>query len=435
MAKTPDSPFIDPCACDEFNRLSRREFLARSTAAAAVLTSPAWLPRVTYAQSDSSRDTIVCVFLRGGMDGLSVVVPYGEASYYTMRPTINVPRPDSSSATRAIDLNGFFGFAPGMGALLPAYQAGHLLAIHATGSIDPTRSHFDAQHFMEIGAPGSTSLDTGWLGRHLASRPPAKLDATLRALSMTFGMSETLAGGPKTLPIPDPANFGLSGTSSTRTSRLNWLTSAYATETDPLKAAAQSTQQTISTLSALNINAYVPAGGAVYPNNSFARAMRSSAALIRGDIGVEAIQIDLSGWDTHSAQGPTTGGMNTTMRTLADALAAFHNDLEAAGRLNRVTVVVMSEFGRKAAENGSQGTDHGHGNCMFVMGGGVNGNQVMTAWPGMGAGQLYQNQDLHVTIDHRDILAEIVARRLGNTDLAYVFPNFTPTVRNAVRVG
>jgi uncharacterized protein (DUF1501 family) len=155
--------------------------------------------------------------------------------------------------------------------------------------------------------------------------------------------------------------------------------------------------------------------------------------MIRGDIGVEAVQIDYGGWDTHSAQGPLTGGMATTMRSFADALAAFHADMEGASRLGRVTVVATSEFGRQAKENGSQGTDHGHGNCMFVLGGGTNGGQVMSAWPGLNAGQLYQNQDLQVTIDHRDILAEIVSRRLGNSRLDLVFPGFVPTPRNAVR--
>jgi len=424
----------DPCACHEYNTLTRRRFLRRGTAAAMAIATPAWLPRVAYAQSDnSSRDVIVCIFLRGGMDGLTVVPPYGENAYYTLRPNLAIPRPDSASTNRALDLNGFFGFAPAMGGLLPAYLAGHLLIVHATGSIDPTRSHFDAQHYMEIGMPGSSSLDTGWLGRHLASRPPMKPSAPLRALAMTFGLTETLAGAPQTLPIPDPANFGLNGTTATRTQRLSWLNTAYAAETDPLRAAALNTQQTINTLSALNINGYQPAGGAVYPNTSIARALRSTAALIRGDIGVEAVQVDYSGWDTHSAQGPLTGGMATTMRNLADAVAAFHADLDGANVLRRVTLVAMSEFGRKAQENGSQGTDHGHGNCLLVLGGGTNGGQVLADWPGMAGGQLYQNQDLQITIDHRDILWEIVTKRLGNLNLDYVFPNFSPTNRNALR--
>ena len=423
----------DCIACPEYNDLSRRAFIARTTAAAAVLAAPAWLPRVTYAQSeDTTRDVIVSIFLRGGADGMSLVVPYAENAYYTLRPTIAIPRPDSSSTNKVADLNGFFGLAPSMASLLPAYRAGQLLIVHATGSTDPTRSHFDAQAFMEIGIPGERGIETGWLGRHLASKPPMKPNAALRALAFNYGLPLMLAGGPDTLPIPDPSNFGIAGTSSTRAARLNWLSAAFAGQPDPLKTSAQNTQRTITQLSAINIGAYAPAGGAVYPSGSFASALRSTAALIRADVGVEAVQIDVGGWDTHSAQGPVTGGMANTMRGLADALAAFHADMVGASRIGRLTVVTMSEFGRKAQENGSQGTDHGHGNVMLVMGGSVAGGQVMTIWPGLQPTQLYQQQDLQVTIDYRDILAEIVTRRLGNNQLDVVFPGYTPTFRGAV---
>jgi uncharacterized protein (DUF1501 family) len=420
-------------ACAEYNELSRREFLARSTAAAVIVAAPAWLPRVTYAQTeDTTRDVIVSIFLRGGADGLTLVPPHAENAYYSMRPTIAVPRPDSTSANRALDLNGFFGLPPAMASLLPAFQAGNLLIVHATGSTDPTRSHFDAQAFMEIGIPGDRSVATGWLGRHLATKPPMKPNAALRALAFNYGLPLMLAGAPDTLPIPNPANFGLSGTSSTRTARLAWLGTAFGSQADPLRTSALNTERTITQLSAIGISSYQPAGGAVYPTGSFGTAMRSTGALIRADVGVEAVQIDVGGWDTHNAQGPLTGGMAATMRSLADAIAAFHVDMTAADRLRRITLVVMSEFGRKAAENGSQGTDHGHGNVMFLMGGSVVGGQVMSIWPGLSTAQLYQQQDLQVTIDYRDILAEIVSRRLGNTQLDLVFPGYTPTFRNAV---
>jgi uncharacterized protein (DUF1501 family) len=429
MSKHP----TDCNACAEYNDLSRRDFLARSTAAAIVAATPAWLPQVTYAQTeDTTRDVIVSLFLRGGADGLSMVVPYGESAYYTARPTIAVPRPDDASPNRALDLNGFFGLPPAMASLLPAYRAGQLLIIHATGSTDPTRSHFDAQAFMEIGVPGQREVETGWLGRHLATKPPMKPNAALRALAFNYGLPLMLAGGPDTLPIPDPGNFGLAGTSSTRTQRLNWLATAFASQPDPFKTSAINTQRTITQLSAIGISSYQPAGGAVYPTSSFGNALRSTAALIRADVGVEAVHIDIGGWDTHSAQSPLTGSMAGTMRTLADAIAAFHADMVGASRLGRLTLVAMSEFGRNVRENGSQGTDHGHGNVMFVLGGSAVGGQVMTAWPGLSAGQLYQQQDLQVTIDYRDILAEIVSRRLGNTQLDVVFPGFVPTFRGAV---
>ena len=414
----------DDCqACDEYRQLSRREFVSRTTATAVALSVPAWLPRVTYAQTASDRDILVSIFLRGGADGLSLVAPWGEASYFSLRPTLAIP------ANPALALDGFFGLPPAMAPLLPAYQSGQLLVVHATGSTDPSRSHFDAQFFMEIGKPGDLNVVTGWLGRHLASRPPMRVDAALRGLGFAFGLPQTLVGGPDTLPIPDPANFGLSGNSSSRTQRLAWLGSAYQPERDPLRTAALNTQRTINTLSALNINGYVPAGGAVYPGGSFGAALRSTAALIRADMGVEAVQIDLGGWDTHSAQGPINGGMSVTMGQLAQALAAFHADMNGANRMGNVSVIAVSEFGRVARENASQGTDHGHGNVMLVMGGAVRGGRVMSIWPGLAAGQLYQNQDLQVTIDYRDILSELVLRRLGNTNLDLVFPGFTPTLR------
>ncbi len=424
----------DRHACTEYNELSRRAFITKATASALALSAPAWLPQVTYAQSDSStRDVIVSIFLRGGADGLTLVPPFGESAYYTLRPTLAIPRPDSTATNRALNLDGFFGLPPAMAALLPAYTAGHLLIVHATGSTDPTRSHFDAQNYMEVGVPGSASLASGWLGRHLASRPPIRADAALRAVGFSFGLPLALAGGPDTLPIPDPANFGLSGSSSTRTARLNWLGAAYGAERDPLKTAALNTQRTITTLSQLNISGYVPAGAAVYPtNNSLATALRSTAALIRADVGIEAVQMDVNGWDTHASQGPLTGGMATTMRNMAEALAAFHADMVGADRIRRVTLVAMSEFGRVARENASAGTDHGHGNCMFVIGGTTSGGRVLSLWPGLNAGQLYQNQDLQVTIDYRDILSEILQKRLGNDRLSLVFPDFTPTFRGVV---
>jgi uncharacterized protein (DUF1501 family) len=285
---------------------------------------------------------------------------------------------------------------------------------------------------MEIGIPGQRTVETGWLGRHLATKPPMKPDAALRALAFNYGLPLTLAGGPECLPIPDPGNFGIAGTSSTRTQRLNWLATAFASQPDPLRTSALNTQRTISQLSAIGISSYQPAGGAVYPTSSFGNALRSTAALIRADVGVEAVQIDIGGWDTHSGQGPLTGSMAGTMRMLADAIAAFHADMSGASRLGRLTLVAMSEFGRNVRENGSQGTDHGHGNVMFVLGGSASGGRVLTHWPGLAPEQQYQQQDLQITIDYRDILAEIVSRRLGNQQLDLVFPGFIPTFRGAV---
>src|SRR5688500_11857900 len=277
-----------------------------AAAAAGAAAFPMWLPRVVLAESYSStRDVIVSVFQRGGADGLTLCVPFGDPAYYTARPTIAIPRPDAANtATRGIALDDFFALPQGMAGLYPAYLATDLLFVHATGQLNNSRSHFDAQRFMEVGKPVDPNLVTGWLGRHLASIPPLDPDAPLRALGISAGLQKTLVGGPKTLPISDPANFGIGGTASTTAARLAALRDDYLVASEPLKSAALDALNTVALLQSVNINGYVPANGAVYPNNGFGRALRSIAALIKADVGIEAAQVDIGNWDTHSAQDP-----------------------------------------------------------------------------------------------------------------------------------
>ena len=420
-------------ACPEYVELSRRGFLGVGASAAILASAPAWLPRVAVAKDyrSAQRDVVVSIFLRGAADGMSLCVPYGDAAYYTARPTIAVARPDSGLANRAIDLNGFFGLPPGMAGLIPAYQEGNLLILHATGSIDPSRSHFDAQRFMELGKARDLAVNTGWLGRHILSTAPASPGSVLRALGITSGLQLTLSGGPQTLPIPDLDKFGLDGSSTTAAARQTALTDMYSLVADPLKAAAQTTAATITLLNTIDFAGYIPNAGSVYPATGFGTALKSSAALIKAQVGVEAIAIDLGGWDTHTVQGTQTGYMATLMAQLANTLAAFHNDVIRGGGPG-VTVVVMSEFGRQLVENGSQGTDHGHGNTMFVMGKCIAGGRVLANWPGLTVDKLFEGRDLQVTIDYRDVLAGIASKRLGTTDLNFVFPSFTPTDRGVV---
>lgn len=424
--------------CEEYNGLSRRKFLSGSAkAGAAMALMPAWLPRVALAQepTSSSRDIIVSVFLRGGMDGMSVCVPYGDPYYYKIRPTIAIPAPTSKSQNKAIDLNGFFGVNAGFAPLIDAYKAGHLLFVHATGGVpnDWSRSHFDAQRWMELGKPADASVFTGWLGRHLATSTPLSAKAPLRAIALTDGLPVTLAGGPESLPIPDPSNFGYEGQWTNIKELALHIQAAYAQTLNPVATAAATTQQTLSLLNSINFNGYVPAGKAVYPNSDFGNALQATAALIRANIGVEAIHIDVGGWDTHSAEGPINGYMAGLVADVGSSLAAFHQDLEAANHLN-FTLVAMSEFGRTAAENASQGTDHGTANAMFLMGGKVAGNRVLAKWPGLAPTEQYQGQDLQITIDYRDILAEIIAVRLLNqANLSTIFPGYTPTFHGVVR--
>jgi uncharacterized protein (DUF1501 family) len=291
---------------------------------------------------------------------------------------------------------------------------------------DGTRSHFDAMHFMEVGKARDPLLATGWLGRHLFHTAPPGTDPVLRAVGMAPALQRTLAGSPLALPIPDPAAFQLPGDENSADARLAAMLAMYSGTDEPLKSSAAKTSETIALLERLNIDAYAPGGGAVYPESEIGLALRSSAALIRGDVGVEAIAVDLGGWDTHEEQGALDGGMAALMGGLAEALAAFHADI-IAGSEHRVTLVVMSEFGRMVDENLSKGTDHGHGGIMMVLGGAVQGGRVLADWPGLAVEQRFEGQDLAVTIDYRDILYEIAERRLATAVPALVFPDLVHT--------
>lgn len=420
--------------CPEYAELSRRGFLAASGLAAAAVAAPAWLPRVAFAKDyrSSMRDVIISIYLRGASDGLTMCVPYADDAYYSLRPTLAVARPDSAATDKATDLDGFFGLPPAMLPLLPAYQAQRLAIIHACGSTDPSRSHFDAQRFMEVGKPDDPSLLTGWLGRHIANIPPLDPSAVLRGVGLSTGLARTLVGAPDTLPIANLSGFNLAGAQTSRTARRMVIDNMYNGTVDPLKAAGLTTLQTIDTLANISFSTYQPSGGANYGTSSFGNGLKSVAALLKAQVGVEAVAIDVNGWDTHTNQGNISGTMATLMATVAQVLAAFDTDMTAGSTQPSYIAVVMSEFGRRAAENGSSGTDHGHGNCMLALGSAVQGGRVVSQWPGLAPGQLYQGLDLDVTTDYRDILAEICARRLGAPDLSVIFPDYTPAFRNIV---
>jgi uncharacterized protein (DUF1501 family) len=428
------------CGCQEYNELSRRQFLATSAGVSAAAFFPAWLPKIVMSKNyASSRDIIVSIFMRGGADGLSICVPFADPNYYTSRSTIAIPRPDSQSTNKGINLDGFFMFpqamaggAAGTGGLIPAYKASDLLVVHATGQLNNSRSHFDAQRYMEVGKPVDPALVTGWLGRHLASIPPLKANAPLRALGVASGLQKTLVGAPKTLPIADPTNYSIGGSATTQPQRIAFLQGDYVDAEEPLHSAALDATNTVSLLKSVNFTGYVPANGASYPNSSFGRALRSVAVLIKNDVGIEAAQVDLGGWDTHSAQDPIAGSMFRTMQDFSNSLAAFYADIIATGY--SVTVVSVSEFGRNVRENGSQGTDHGRGTVMFAMGKGIAGGRVLTKnWPGLAREVLTDGQDLTVTVDYKDILAEIVQNRLANPNLDVVFPTWKPTMLGVTR--
>jgi uncharacterized protein (DUF1501 family) len=422
-------------SCAEYRRLTRRQFVGAASASAAALAAHAWLPRVTLAKDyrSSQRDVMIHVFLRGGADGLSVCAPFGDPAYYTSRPKLAIPRPDSGAANRCVALDSFFGVSQAWAPLMPVYQAGKLLFVHACGSQDDSRSHFKQQRWMEAGKLNDLKVSTGWLGRHLAGVPAASPGSLLRAVAISDSLPRAMLGAPAAVPTtPFPENFGLPGGLSAP-AREAALRAMYAAAPEPLASTAVSTFDTIALLRSINFTGYVPAGGAVYGTDTFSHGMRAAAALAKAEIGIEAISLDLFGWDTHFDQGPSSpsGLMYKVMSTLASAMAAFFTDM-TSGPAPTFTVACMSEFGRRVAENDSIGTDHGHGGVMMLMGNAVNGGRVLANWPGLGAGQLYQGIDLAVTTDYRDVLAEVLVKRMGATNLGLIFPDHVPTFLGVV---
>lgn len=411
--------------------LTRRDFL-QSTAALGVIGAskslfPSWMPRMAFrsAQPAAPGDTLVCIFLRGGMDGLSVVAPYADGGhYYDARPTIAVPEP-GSGVNAGVDLDGRFALHPALAPLKEIYDEGDLAIIHATGSIDPSRSHFDAMRFMEYGTPGVKTTGTGWLGRHLQSAAWQN-NSPFRAIGMGAMIPDSLRGPVSPLSIQSIADFHFKGRRDELNRLRQSLASLYtvAAPSDVLGQQAGLVFETIDVLQSLDAANYTPSGGAVYPadDEGYGRSLQQVAQIIKADLGLEVAGVDLGGWDTHENQGTFGGEFNALLETLGQGLAAFYADL--GDRMQHVSVVVMSEFGRRVHENGSQGTDHGHGNVMFALGGGVNGGQIFADWPTLAPDAL-DDGDLAITTDYRHVLAEIVAGRLLNPALDTVFPGFT----------
>jgi len=403
---------------------SRRQVLGGSSALAAaglLGNRPSAAPRAFFGAGGGGGTVFVQIFLRGAMDGLTTVVPHAEGAYYAARPGLAVPPPGQPGG--AVDLDGFFGLAPAAAPLLTPFLAGDLAFVHASGSTDPTRSHFDAFARMEFGEPNLPPGTTtgGWLGRFLQQTTPG---GVLRAIGAGDILPLTLAGAPGALPIPDFDNFLFPGNPSTAQARVDVLSQAYANKPAPVGPAALGTFASIDLMDLVDFAGYSPANGAQYPQTELGLRMRNIAALIKAGLGVEAITVDFGSWDHHASQGPLNGTMALMLDELARSIEAFHADMQAM--LGQVVLVAVSEFGRRLEENSSQGTDHGHGNVMMVLGDGIAGGQVLANWPGLAPGQLDQG-DLAVTIDYRDILGEILGQLLGATDLAAIFPQHTFT--------
>ncbi|MEM7532680.1 MAG: DUF1501 domain-containing protein [Chloroflexota bacterium] len=411
---------------------SRRSFMQRAGVVGITgLSLPAWMPRMAFASSPdtvTAGDTLICVFLRGGMDGLSAVVPYNEADYFDQRPTIAVPD------NKVLDLDGQFGLHPKMSPLHEIYQQQDLAIVQAVGSPDPTRSHFTAMDFMERGTPGETTLHTGWIGRHLQTTAERN-NSPFRAVGMGNKLQTSLRGPVQASVFKSIADFHLRGRGRDVEEARVALESLYqlGQGSDPrdgtyqmLADEAGGTFEAARALEALDDSTYIPQNGAKYNKKSaLGRSLSQVAQLIRADVGLEVACADAGGWDTHQFMGThNSGRMATLLQNLAADLNAFYTDM--GDLMSGITVMVMSEFGRRAYENGSRGTDHGHGNCMFLMGGSIVGGHVYTDWPGLAPENLDRG-DLAITTDYRDVLSEVIQMRLDNTALDTIFPGYTPT--------
>jgi len=409
--------------------ITRRVFLRNSALAVVGTTAiPSFLTRAAFGSIESATrpKRLVVIFQRGAADGLNIVVPHAERAYYAMRPSINIPRKD------VLDLDGFFGLHPSMASLQPIWTQGHLAIVHAAGSPDPTRSHFDAQDFMESGTPGVKATNDGWLNRTLHSMPAPADKSAFRAIALGPALPRILNGPEPAVAVNNVQEFGVGGRNPSTVPIANTFEAMYAQSVDTvLHGTGQETFDAVKMLKAADPSKYRPAPGADYPRGRFGESLRQLAQLIKANLGVQIAFADIGGWDHHVNEGSTQGQIANVLRDFSQSLSAFWTDL---GDLGEDTVVItMSEFGRTARENGNRGTDHGHANVMFLMGGPVKGGKVYGQWPGLEQSQLYEGRDLAVTTDFRRVLGEAVAQHLGNTQLDHVFPGFQNPAGNFLR--
>ena len=400
--------------------LTRRIFL-KSTGLALVSfgIAPRVLLRTAYAAGSGRRKTLVVVFQRGACDGLNVVIPYGEEAYRRLRPTIAVPAPGGGREA-ALDLDGFFGLHPALEPLLPLWKDGSLAAVHAVGSPDATRSHFDAQDFMESGTPGIKSTEDGWLNRVVQSRPEAG-GTPFRAVALTPTLPRILSGRAPAVAMASIRDFDLRGGGRGPAAR-GFEQMYEGAVRDVLHGTGRETFEAIQFLAKADPTRYQPAPGVAYPRGRYGESLKQVAQLLKADVGVEVAFTDVGGWDHHAAEGGVQGQLAARLREFGQALGAFARDL--GDRIQDVVLVTMTEFGRTVRENGNRGTDHGHASFAFVLGGGVRGGRVHGRWPGLAPDRLYEGRDLAITTDFRDLLGEVLARHLGARDLSRVFPGY-----------
>ena len=406
---------------------NRRLFLKSSAVAMfGVGSAPAWLSRALYAADapNPRKKILVAIFQRGAVDGLNVVVPFGEKRYYDLRPNLAIPKPDGTENS-VIDLDGFFGLHPALAPMKPLWDMGILAPVHAVGSPSSTRSHFDAQDYMETGTPDQKGTRDGWLNRYLATKGTCEAgcahDAAspFRAVAMTQQTPRMLEGPAPTVAMNSLDEFSVraAGPAADRLEALYRTGSA-----DVVHAAGGEMFEAVEILKAADPQRYLPRNGAEYPRSQFGQRLMQIAQLIKADVGLEVAFADVGGWDTHVNQGASTGQLAARLDDFAKSIAALVADL--GDRMADVTIMTMSEFGRTVRQNGNGGTDHGHASALFVIGGDVHGKKVYGKWPGLEPEQLHEGRDLALTTDFRTVFSEVAARHLGASKLDVLFPGF-----------
>ncbi len=409
--------------------MQRRAFLRNSALTLVTMgLSPSFLRRTAFAaELPPSREgkILVCLFQRGAADALNMLVPFGERAYYDLRPNLAIPTPGKGrDGAAAIDLDGFFGLHPSLGALAPLYRQGMLAPIHAVGSPSSTRSHFDAQDYMESGTPDVKATRDGWLNRLLAVRGTCEACATtppspFRAVSMTPQTPRVLEGPEAVVAMSSLGEFTVRAPDASASQ----LEALYRTgEVDLVHGAGRDMFEAVKMLRAANPARYTTERGAEYPRGTLGQRLREIAQLIKANLGLQVAFADVGGWDTHVNQGAVNGLMANRLDDFARSIAAFVTDL--GDRMQDVVIVTMSEFGRMARQNGTGGTDHGHAGSMFVIGGAVHGARVHGKWPGLEREQLYEGRDLALTTDFRSVFSEIVSRHMGAERTDAIFPGF-----------
>jgi uncharacterized protein (DUF1501 family) len=372
------------------------------------------------------KKTLITIFQRGAVDGLNVVVPYGESEYYNIRKNIAIPKPSDNEG--ALNLDGFFGLHPAMSSFQKLWTNKQMAIVHCAGSPDNTRSHFDAQDYMEAGTPGNKGTKDGWLNRVLQGLNE-KDASPFRSVSMTNQLPRSLYGKAPSIAMTNLNDFSIQAGAYTK-SLQGGFEGIYqeVANKDTLKETGKETFEAVNFLKQANPAQYKPENGAQYPPSPLGNSLRQFAQLIKAGVGLEVGFAEAGGWDTHVNEGASRGQLANLLRDFSQSIAAFVTDL--GQKMDDVIILTMSEFGRTARENGNRGTDHGHGNAIFVIGNEVKGGKVYGNWAGLKSDQLNEGRDLAVTTDYRDVFGEVAYKYMGSKDLAKMFPGYSTSPAN-----